>query len=92
MLEKDGYIAWQNYERAWGNPIPNYSTDGGIAVLIIERENIGIWPPDQEHPYWTAGKEGVMQAITGPTLLIAGLRCYITSKLGDTVEVPDDLT
>ena len=30
-------------------------------------------------------------AHTGPTMLIAGLRCYVASKLGDEVEVPDEL-
>ena len=28
---------------------------------------------------------------TGPTILIAALRCYVASKLGDEVEVPDEL-
>lgn len=27
----------------------------------------------------------------GPTLLIAAMRCYVASKLGDTVEVPANL-
>lgn len=29
---------------------------------------------------------------TGPTPLIAAMRCYVASKLGDEVEVPDELT
>lgn len=28
---------------------------------------------------------------TGPTPLIAAMRCYVSSKLGDYVDVPDDL-
>ena len=27
---------------------------------------------------------------TGPTILIAAMRCYVASKLGDEVEVPDE--
>ncbi len=27
----------------------------------------------------------------GPTLLIAAMRCYVASKLGDTVDIPDGL-
>lgn len=27
----------------------------------------------------------------GPTPLIAAMRCYVASKLGDTVEIPDEL-
>ena len=95
MLEKDGYIAWQNYEQAWGNPIPKYSTDGGIAVPIIEREGISV--EFNKAPFkslWVAYKlepseEDEPQG--GPTFLIAGMRCYIASKLGDTVEVPEEL-
>lgn len=28
----------------------------------------------------------------GPTLLIAAMRCYVVSKLGETVEIPEELT
>ena len=28
----------------------------------------------------------------GPTPLIAAMRCYVASKLGDEVEVPDELS
>jgi hypothetical protein len=27
----------------------------------------------------------------GPTILIAAMRCYVASKLGDTVDIPDEL-
>jgi hypothetical protein len=27
----------------------------------------------------------------GPTPLVAAMRCYVASKLGDEVEVPDEL-
>lgn len=27
----------------------------------------------------------------GPTLLIAGMRCYVASKFGDTIELPEEL-
>lgn len=30
-------------------------------------------------------------SITGPTPLVAGLRCYVASKLGDVVDVPEEL-
>ncbi len=29
---------------------------------------------------------------TGPTPLIAAMRCYVASKLGDEVDVPEELT
>jgi hypothetical protein len=96
MLEKDGYIAWQNYEQAWGNPIPKYSTDGGVAVLIIEREKISVVYERNSAPQgclWDAVKPGGTSIYLeyGPTFLIAAMRCYVASKLGSTVEVPDEI-
>lgn len=29
---------------------------------------------------------------SGPTPLIAAMRCYVASKLGDTVDIPEELT
>lgn len=29
--------------------------------------------------------------VEGPTALIAAMRCYVTSKLGDVVDIPDEL-
>lgn len=31
------------------------------------------------------------EQVYGPTPLIAGMRCYVASKLGDEIEVPDEL-
>ncbi len=31
------------------------------------------------------------QVYLGPTLLVAAMRCYVASKLGDTVELPQEL-
>ena len=31
-------------------------------------------------------------AVEGPTALIAAMRCFVASKLGDTVELPKELT
>ena len=40
MLEKDGYKAWQSYEQAWGNPIPNYCEDWSVGGPVMESEKI----------------------------------------------------
>jgi hypothetical protein len=57
------------------------------AGKIIERERICLI--DQGGDYWQAvcgWKE-----VFGDTPLIAAMRCYVASKLGDEVEVPDEL-
>jgi hypothetical protein len=60
---------------------------------IIEREKIGVVPSDDDanvwigsvyEPEWRCNR-------TGPTPLIAAMRCYVASKLGDEVEIPDEL-
>lgn len=74
-------------------PTRNWAQGGPI----IEREVIGLeWGPrlkEQEWFAWTPAPEqakGQAQAY-GPTPLIAAMRCYVASKLGDEIEVPDEL-
>lgn len=67
------------------------STDWAQGGLIIEREGISVWQFDDVT--WKAEKPivGVDCVYEAPTLLIAAMRCYVASKLGDEVEVPDEL-
>lgn len=67
-----------------------YSTDWAQGGPIIEREKITVrfWEgEDFVHAYkWNT--EGWME---GPTPLIAAMRCYVASKLGDDIEIPEEL-
>jgi len=67
-----------------------YSTDWSQAGPIIERERITI--DAREHgALWVAHSRQVGQnGITGPTPLIAAMRCYVASKLGDNIELPGE--
>jgi hypothetical protein len=96
MLEKEGLKAWQNYEKAWGSPTPEFSTDWAQGGPIIEREKIRLdcaW-----HPQWTAQSphtakiDGYTSWVEGSTPLIAAMRCYVASKMGDEVEASKELT
>lgn len=61
---------------------------------IIERENIHLQKDDDDIYWWTkhsAYRPKKQAWINGPTPLIAAMRCYVASKLGDEVEVPDEL-
>lgn len=66
------------------------STDWAEGGPIIEREKIAtqFWRSEGE---WEALIKGGFFASRGPTPLIAAMRCYVASKLGDEVEVPDEL-
>ena len=63
---------------------------------LIEREwlNITSWPNESdEEQRWQCHQYDVpkpYQAL-GPTPLIAGMRCFVASRLGDEVDVPDEL-
>jgi len=46
----------------------------------------GIWYRDG------IGRDEQLHKATGPTELVAGLRCYVISVLGEEVEIPKELT
>jgi hypothetical protein len=70
----------------------NYSTNWAQGGPIIEREKIRLdttW--NWEDGYWSARMDTVGGWWLGDTPLIAAMRCYVVSKLGDDVEVPEEL-
>lgn len=73
----------------------NPSTDWAEGGALIEREGIGIRQyGDFLESHWQADKwafKFVDPMATGPTPLIAAMRCLCRSKLGDEVEIPDEL-
>jgi hypothetical protein len=80
----------------YGFFLTKYSTNWAQGGPIIEREGIGI---DQyaDYPRWQAftpaPEQPSGQAVcNGDTPLIAAMRCYVASKLGDEVEIPKELT
>ena len=60
---------------------------------LIEREEIGFakYGPNGS---WKAviGETPRGSPFYGPTPLIAAMRCYVASKLGDEVEIPEELS
>jgi hypothetical protein len=79
----------------YGGMYPEWSTDWAGGGPVIEREKISLieeadrtWQgsvggaTDLEAPFWFEN---------GPTPLIAAMRCYVASELGDEVEIPEEL-
>lgn len=63
--------------------------DGGI---IIEREKIDVMWCGIEWCAYCMTPDGERQLETsGPTPLIAAMRCYVASKMGDEIEAPEEL-
>ena len=65
-----------------------YSTSWTLAGPIIEREKIDIRYVEPVNE-WHADTDS--QCESGPTPLIAAMLCYVASKLGDEIEIPDQL-
>jgi hypothetical protein len=66
------------------------STDWKHGGPIIECEGITVGP-DTGLDWWVAHIKGGVYIDHGSTPLIAAMRCYVASKMGDEVEVPDEL-
>lgn len=75
-----------------------YSKDWAQGGPIIEREGIST-VRDEGDDYWQAVRNAESGSMFGPGLcgdnwqtgatpLIAAMRCYVASKLGDTIEIP----
>lgn len=101
-----GYPGFAEYN-GFGYAIKNYSTDWAQGGPIIDREitklfkNVGGTYTAQikrEIPIRPEDRRSSLAShyidwcnVAGPTLLIAAMRCYCCAKLGDEVEVPDEL-
>ena len=73
------------------------STDWAQGGPLVERERMDIECWDFHSMPWKASmwwddenSSGDIQ-MYGPTPLIAAMRCYVASKLGDTIEIPEEL-
>ena len=91
LHDKTLSATWFNLHR------PKYSTDWSVGGPIIEREEIDVY-------CFETSKHGGIAIFTceighgknlvkhkSKTILIAAMRCYVASKMGDEVEIPDEL-
>ena len=71
------------------------STDWSQGGPIIEREGINLVYQGDAHDWnaslWDYAEQDWHLHTEGPTPLIAAMRCYVASKLGDSVEIPEEL-
>ena len=92
----DGVIAHPDYAKY------HPSSDWAQGGPIIEREKINvtllddsepvIWAACYADPFGSRRRAGIsLYGKTGSTPLIAAMRCFVASRLGDEVDVPDEL-
>lgn len=87
------------YPGDWNSWVPlskiAATTDWAQGGPIIERENIGVVPQNEgslRRCAFRTTRDGEVFYHYGATVLIAAMRCYITSKLGEEVEIPEALS
>jgi len=85
-------LNWAVFEAEYGKPYEftnayKPSEDWAQGGSIIEREKIALFLNGNDE--W-ASTDGIKNAV-GDTPLIAAMRCYVASKLGDEVEIPEEL-
>ena len=74
----------REYDGTW---IENFSSNWLLGGPIIEREKMELHPAGND---WSSDINRCYQQY-GSTPLIAAMRCYVQSKLGDEVEIPEGL-
>ena len=74
------------YDGDWWQP----STDWSQGGPIIERERISTQTTEDHWDADLTTESGAFIQSVGDTPLIAAMRCYVASKLGDEVEMPPD--
>ena len=77
---------FRDEDNYWFSPVDDWRQGGPI----IEQEEISIVRVSSA--LWDAHMSNVNFFESGPTPLIAAMRCYVASKLGDEVDVPSELT
>lgn len=87
-------LAYPNGKVAATDEIPEYSPSANWSQggPIIERERISTLYMPEQLKWWATNKdpgEEESMGYAGPTPLIAAMRCYVTSKLGEEVEIPE---
>ena len=85
---------WLQYQDCHGqlHHCPEYSTDWTYSGPIIEKEGIWVQRAIPGAFYARNHTEAYYdQGIEGKTYLEAAMRCYISNKLGNEIEIPKEL-
>lgn len=75
-----------DYRWEWG-PSTNWAQGGPI----VERELIELTTRGESLDMWVAKSPDWHAPAFGPTPLIAAMRCFVASRLGDEVNIPEEL-
>lgn len=83
-LDPDDGTPWLRPGREEWHPSERWDQGGPL----IERERIRLEPGARDTGNWLAFSDGHSVFMIAPTPLIAAMRAYVASKLGEEVELP----
>lgn len=95
-----GRIEIEQVNGVWAVAIPDLecyfepSTDWSQGGPIIEREHLSVHPVlhlNTDVNAWLAHKIFIGTGVEGSTPLVAAMRCYVTSTLGNEIDIPEEL-
>lgn len=74
----------------------NWSHGGPIVVMAIDSIQKWVAVTGDGNDFYEAkvypmDEESPVVSCYGPTMLIAAMRCYVASRLGDEVDIPEEL-
>ena len=100
---RGGWLVFESYDcpefrndsddSNWQRFCPTYDWSQGGPIIEQEWLDVTPWPNESDEDLrWQCKQHDSIDCVAfGPTPLIAAMRCYVASKLGDEVEVPDEL-
>lgn len=90
-----GWFLCNDVETMPDETLPEYSTDWAQGGPIIECEGMQLSMEDRGEWHammWWDDTDGKGEVVgKGSTPLIAAMRCYVASRLGEEVDIPEEL-
>ena len=97
MLENDGFQEWKSAEMSWGRWHGELSKNADVCQKLMDRHKIAVTPQRLSTPvFWIAqaldvDSESRLITAYGSTIAEAVARCVVAMRLGDEVDVPEEL-
>ncbi len=90
-IEGPDTLAWFWDDNAAKKYSPSNDPAQGQPIIEREKISVGFYKNDWQATSRVIGAPPRMYSQFGPTQLIAAMRCWIISKMGEEVEIPDEL-
>lgn len=98
LVDQNGWSALEVFQGSRVSGNHRYSTDWAQGGPIIDQENIGfkrhtspLYGNHISATKWNERGDIGVAISQGPTNLIAAMRCYVASKLGSEVDIPEEI-